>query len=738
MKRLFLLVLIFVSTAAYSQIRLTDGGKPLSRIYAADTPADKEAATLLNDFVQRISGSKLMIINDLKSVRKGDIVIGNNQVGSGVEYDLGLLTHDGFRLSSDDGYIRILSGGDKGSIYGVVTLIDDYMGVDYYAKETYTLPESKTIEIPTNIYRAENPTFRYRQSESYGLQDPIYKLWFRMDTPDEAFAGGYWVHTFAAFMPPAKYGETHPEYYAMRDGVHHPDGNHQLCLSNEGVFEIMSHVVDSIFKAHPDQRTISVSINDMEKSNCQCSECAALDSMYGGVPSGSLIWFMNRLAERFPDKEFSTLAYIFTRQAPTNIRPLPNVNIMLCNIEIDREVTMTENATGQEFMPDMNNWSAISDNIFFWDYAINFDNFVAPFPNFHILKPNMQMFLDGGTTMLHEQANGVRGGDFAELRAYVISKLMWNIDQDTDSLVRAFCDGYYGAASQYVLNYLKLMEGAVVASRLPLRIYDTPASHRDGFMHPNMIRRYNELMDKAEAAVAADPVLLERVQLSRLPLLFGELEVARTVSGYDPAHIEAMKAMFLDRTNRFGVKVLTEGNYTPAEYIDSYCTYANHFVDRPKNRAADATVTWLAKPHASYRDRADEWLTDGVYGGVSFKEKWVGWEADNGAFVLDMGDAKQVSVIEADFLQNSNRWIFAPREVKYSVSTDGTTFTEVGTVTHAEDPENIIKFQSYTCKLPDPKSVRYVKVEFLNYEISPAWAKAAIPGWAFIDEVLVY
>lgn len=101
---------------------------------------------------------------------------------------------------------------------------------------------------------------------------------------------------------------------------------------------------------------------------------------------------MNKLAARFPDKEFSTLAYLYTMNPPKHVKPLPNVNIMLCDIDCDREVTLTENASGKEFVKAMEGWSAITNNIFVWDYGINFDNYLAPFPNFHILQDNIRLF----------------------------------------------------------------------------------------------------------------------------------------------------------------------------------------------------------------------------------------------------------------------------------------------------------------------------------------------------------
>ena len=120
---------------------------------------------------------------------------------------------------------------------------------------------------------------------------------------------------------------------------------------------------------------MSVSQNDGNYTNCTCDACKAIDD-YEGALSGSIITFLNKLAARFPDKEFSTLAYLYTMNPPKHVKPLPNVNIMLCDIDCDREVTLTENASGKEFVKAMEGWSKITNNIFVWDYGINWLHFL--------------------------------------------------------------------------------------------------------------------------------------------------------------------------------------------------------------------------------------------------------------------------------------------------------------------------------------------------------------------------
>ncbi len=453
MQRIFyyLVAALLISGMVQAQQLLVDGGKAKARIVVE--PGDsvnRQAAALLQDFIQRISGAQLSIVD--QQSRKGDVVIGQGHTEG--------LTEDGFRLESREGKLFISSGGDKGSIYGVVTLLENYLGVAYYAAGAMDVPQMDCIALP-EINHHENPAFRYRQSQNYSMSsDPLYRLWFRLEEPKEEFAGGMWVHTFNRILPSDRFGESHPEYYSFINGKRRPGNASQWCLTNPEVFEAAAAQIDSIFRANPGQTMISVSQNDGNFTNCHCPACEQVDQEEGAL-SGNFIRFMNKLAERFPDKQFSTLAYLFTMHPPKHVKPLPNVNIMLCDIDCKREVPLTDNASGRDFVKALEGWSRISDNIFVWDYGINFDNYLAPFPNFHVLQKNIQLFKKNHVTMHFSQIASSRGGDFAEMRTYMVSKLMWNPYLDCDSLMQSFMQGYYGPAARYLYQYEKMLEGAL-------------------------------------------------------------------------------------------------------------------------------------------------------------------------------------------------------------------------------------------------------------------------------------
>ena len=119
-------------------------------------------------------------------------------------------------------------------------------------------------------------------------------------------------------------------------------------------------------------------------------------------------------------------------------------------------------------------------------------------------------FGDGMTT-------GSGGTEMAELRAWLIAKLIWDPSQDPNKLIAEFTDGYYGPAGRGIREYLNVVHDAAQVSA-DLMDLSSPADAQfltietlsDGWRH----------LEAAEATVSGDPVLLQRVRTAQLPELF--------------------------------------------------------------------------------------------------------------------------------------------------------------------------------------------------------------------------
>lgn len=716
---------VLAAVSASAQVRIVHKGEMTGCFitgHAGGTAAEREALDVAAHFL--VGDAPTKTNQWAKAIRKGDIIL--------YEAEDEAVGEDGYRLVIDKKNVRIIGHG-KGLVYGTVEFLKNQVGIDYWGNGEACEPRHQELVLEP-IDTVVTPTFRYRQSQNYLLRtDPLYKTWYHLEEPDEMFVANYWVHTCDRLLPASRYGKEHPEYYAYYNGKRNPGSASQWCMSNPEVLEIVCQQLDSLFKAYPDRNMISISQNDGSDTYCRCPLCLRVLEEEGS-PSGPILRFINAVADRFPDKEISTLAYLFSVQPPKLTVPRENVSIMLCDIDCRRQTALTENPSGQEFMKALVGWSKICDNLFVWDYGINFDNYLSPFPNLGTLKDNMVIFRDHGVKMHFSQIASVRGGDFAELRSYLVNNLMWDAGASLDSLEQRFLSRYYGKAGWPIYKYIKLMEGAAVGTDVDLFIYDSPVSYKHNILRPQLMGRYNALFDEAETLVQDDPVRLARVRRTRLPLQYSALEIARTEPERDFEAIGKALDLFEARTSEFGVEMLNERGNRPADYCALY--RERYMTDGRDNLALGKPVSFLINPRPKYLQLSKTALTDGIYGGTTYVENWVGWEGTDGAFVIDLGAPVSIRSISTDFLRQLGAWILMPSKVSYSISQDGETFHEIAVIDLPEDRGNKVEFIPVTasCNI----KARYVRVDITGTKTCPEWHYGVgNPCWFFIDEVII-
>ena len=128
-----------------------------------------------------------------------------------------------------------------------------------------------------------------------------------------------------------------------------------------------------------------------------------------------------------------------------------------------------------------------------------------------------------------------------------------------------------------------------------------------------------------------------------------------------------------------------------------------------------------------YPDTEMKELTDGVYGDGADPgdAPWQGWYRDEHTAVIDLGSAMNVQQVCADFMKNSEWYIYLPEYINIYTSTDGTNYTEAGSPVIPSDAADFSRCR-ITLTLPEPVQARYVKV-----------AAGAGGALLFIDEIEV-
>lgn len=527
--KLALLILVaWLSVGTATAGKLFGGGKSRYAIVVAKDASQSEltAAEELQEYIYRISGAKLALINEDKAADyKRYIFVGYSpEFGEKLGVERPEDGDEGFTYRSVGDDLWIYGGKQRGTMYGVYSFLENELGVRWYTKSCTKVPEHNTWSFK-KLNHSETPAVGIRQMDYFDSQDAAFlahnkvnSIW-NSQVNDYGNLVGYWgCHTFDALVASNKYFATHPEYFSLRGGERKP--HTQLCLTNPDVLRLCTEGMLQTIKNNPNYWVYSLSQNDNQEY-CQCEKCTEIANRYGGQ-SGLLLWFVNQVAdvvkEHHPDKHISTFAYQYTRGVPTGITPRDNVVIRLCSIECCFGHPLSECDHNKPFMEDIRKWKDVAGKLFIWDYVTNFRQYLAPFPNFNVLAPNIKTFIDHNVIGIYEEGQyQSTGGSFADLRAWVLNKLLWNPEQDTMALVDDFIGGYYGAAAPYVKEYFDLCHKQL-KDDMVLDIYYV---ENHPIFSEEFLKRANELVDKAcEAVENESDELKYRVDLVRLQMKY--------------------------------------------------------------------------------------------------------------------------------------------------------------------------------------------------------------------------
>ena len=740
MRSTFLLLFAMLLLAACSikpsgKINLvTDGKSNYTIVLPMNASAEElRAAGFLNEHLYEIAGCRLPIVH-------ADKLVSSNSISISKCPDI--INDDGFIVYNEGSSLIIKGGGGKGCIYGVAEILEKYMGVRYYSPKYVVIPKTANISLP-GMNLKDSPVNTYRNVNGQFTSDENYKDFNRLHTISDMFATGYFVHTFHRLVPWTEYFHTNPEYFAWMNGKHVID---QICLSNPEVFDIVTGKLRVEMELQPDKKVWSVSQDD-NFSYCQCDDCSKINQEEKS-PAGPIIRFVNRVADEFPDKVISTLAYQHSRPAPVKTKPRSNVQVMLCTIELNRSKPIATDPASISFLKDMEDWGKISNHIYLWDYTVNFNHHITPFPNIHTLQSNIKLFVDNHVREHFQQSNTGTAHEFSELKSYLIAKLLWNPDADVQKIIREFTDGYYGSAGKWIRKYISALEKEILKTGEWLDIYGPPTQHQHTFLSVENVALYNQYFDKAEKAVMNQPGYLLHVQTARMALQYAIMEIGKNDMFGPRGWYYEQNGDFYPRQDMIDVlekfyrtsidceaAVVNEAGLTAEEYYHSTRRFID--VQVKGNLAFRKKVSASPLPSEKYGNGDLSLLTNGVRGASDFKVHWLGWEAKNFSLILDLEALVNASTIEVSTLWDQKSWILHPRAVTCFVSQDGIDYTlieklEVIGDQRKEEVQKLFEFKVSGTKF------RFVKFEIEGSLQLPYWHPSAGGGsWVFVDEIVV-
>ncbi|WP_430612149.1 DUF4838 domain-containing protein [Flavobacterium sp. JP2137] len=480
--------------------------------------------------------------------------------------------------------------------------------------------------------------------------------------------------------------------------------NEQLCFSATSLYlQIKAHIIDQ----HGDAPTLHFMIapNDNDLV-CTCSSCQrAKNTSTNAAAAVSLL--INRLAKDFPTARFYMLAYRSTQTA-ADIPLEKNVGVFISTIDLPKGQKFDENSGPfKAFKQSLNRWKKQTNAIYLWDYAANFDDYLTPIPVLTGFQEQLKTFKSLGIKGIFVNASGYDYAPFDDVKTYVLSALMKDVNSDVPELISRYFKRFYPMNHQLLESFYTQLEGEFQKKSRDYPLYADFETARQSYFDPAaFIPFYNALNRSLSKTKNPEREKLEKLYTA---LSFTKLQLDYN-SGFQPggALVKIDNQIAVSTTSRQNVSFLRKTaqkhrikNYSERHDLDTYLNQWQQWMDvsYAENRLTTADLR--------IKNAELNALADGKLGfNHDFLMGWVIVNKDLNLAIKQLPTTASTVVLR--FLNDSTHHIYPPREVcitDFNAATVlyPTTITEEKTLT------------TYRFHIPEHQPNTALNIQIINH-----------------------
>ena len=490
----------------------------------------------------------------------------------------------------------------SGIIYGVYDFLYDAVGYEFFAADEIYYRETK--EIPLFDYSGfiVDPSYELRMMPHSDLRnDSMSTVRYRLIYPTEGFGFVTYGHSQTSrYLNPDKpctcglpgcgggitYQKHHPDWFGK-----YGTGDMQLCWTGGAEMErVAAEKFIEFFQQYPEAEYFMFGQAD-NLGYCDCARCTAAMAEWAGTPSGLQVNFLNNIIERankWLDEnqngrrvKFIIYAYYGVEAAPVKVvdgqtvpysekvDPVDDLYIFFTPIYTNFafELDSPKNA---DVYKNLTDWGAIANGqIIYYFYDTNFRSYCINFNNFGTVESMFRMANELGVSCISTQGADAYMPCFREMRSYVESSLMWDVNRSYDELVRKFMNAYYKDAAEYMYRYYMIMRerytyfqsviepssGDIYGSLNNSQLWTQPVIEK-------IDAEFDKMLKSIEKYQETDPelynLLKNRIKKEWVSPLFIKLTVLP--SYYTEEEYEEMRAEFKHYVSLFKFTQIKEGH----------------------------------------------------------------------------------------------------------------------------------------------------------------------------------
>ena len=649
-------ICIFFSTSLWgcsnaSNLMLFKKGEIFPYLLSQDNQS-QESISLFKKLFKQATGTDIEIIDQDRNYTEQPII------RLMISEDLEQL----FRLKREDSILIIEGKNQNQLLQGIQYFFKEfvYPKKGYFIGSSSDLVDKILLPATLNISNEQAYAFIYREPYFPLNSKPAFQQEYNTQYLENEWA--LWGHNIPKFITVTK------EMYAVIDGKLTSE---QFNFSSPELEVALKSAVAQSLKNAPEKRYFLIMPNDNELV-CQCDLCRKLGNTEKDA-SPAVINLINKLAKTFPQAQFFTSDYLTTSHPPQT-KMLSNTGVMVSTMDFPKGIVLSNSKHAAAIGKKFQQWKEVTPQIFLWDYAVNFDNYMDAYPTLYIQQENLKFYKSLGVTGVFIQGNENGFSAFEDLKTITLANVLQNLDTDISGLIRAYFKEMAGEKTNVISDYVIGINQKAQQSKYPLDIYGgTKQSLRKYLRFDQLSQFYQDLL---QVDPQVKPAYREQYVKLKIAVLFQLLEIART-NGlnsygwglYDAATYQAKPnedtlnrlAELKSLVGQAGVDSYNEIGQTFEYYLSQWKSI---FLEHPyTNLFFGENYTVKSNLDEDYTDSS--MLFDGALGFLDYYNNWMILTKDN--LTIDIPITEKIrkgKTIEISFLVDKKHKLDVPQAIE--------------------------------------------------------------------------
>jgi len=466
-----------------NRLALTKEGQALAAIVLGKMCTNElqiVPAKELQAYIQKISGARLPIIGDDTPFGGNKILVGESRYTRELGIDAAKMTGDSYVIRSFPGRLALVGhdekltvsrpdsystqnwssimveGGvkteKKGTLNAVYAFLQDYCGIRWFMPGDLWeyIPQKRDMEVAELNITGKPYRLQVNDLDREGKWKRFFKLSIAKWS-DRNYCGksaGAFVcdacHTWQNLIPAEKYYDSHPEWFAMKNGKRIKAKS--LCVSNK---EMWAEALKNLKLIYDQGFEMVALLQSDGYQRCQCPNCEALDEYRDNVgysvpgKPADRIWIFHDYLAREIQKAYPGQKVIIYSYGPTGELP---VKIPKLSDNVRIEMCQTDKAS-------LERWKQYHhppySAFIYWFLAEQRNNLPQ---SYDYIAGELKGLTTYGVDAFWFCGGGARWGLNGPIY-YMMTRLMRDPNQDPKAILQEFCGDLFGKAAVPMHSY---------------------------------------------------------------------------------------------------------------------------------------------------------------------------------------------------------------------------------------------------------------------------------------------